>query len=355
MTRSLPDHLFSPDVVRFNLSESKLDLAYIEAIDSYARSLAEKDLPIILDHEWLSQLVGYNTKTLYAIAACQPLFYHSYTIGKRSGGARPIDEPLPTLKSIQRTLLRYICCKMPVHKSSYAFRVGNTIRKNARIHLRQNEIIKLDIENFFGSVRERSVTRAFYDLGYTSKLSSLFARLCTINGSLAQGSPTSPALSNAVMYRIDDVLFDHFTKKGMRYTRYADDLTISAEKVDPSDIAFVSNILASNQFRLNRSKTKIFRKGASKIVTGVQVDPRIRAPRALRDRLRSEIYFIERYGLPSHAARREEKPIQCLQRLEGQMNFALWVDPDDKQLIDIKKRLKVVRADVDAIGLQRGD
>ena len=136
MIRSLPNHLFSADEVARRTEESGIDQMHADIIRTYCDSLRKKDLPILLDHDWLSQLLGWDTKTIYAIAACQKEFYRTYTIGKRNGSSRSISEPLPTLKDIQSTLLEYIFGKLPVHKSSYAYRKGNTIRKNARIHLR---------------------------------------------------------------------------------------------------------------------------------------------------------------------------------------------------------------------------
>ncbi|RYZ91094.1 MAG: RNA-directed DNA polymerase [Proteobacteria bacterium] len=211
MIRSLPNHLFSTDEVVRRLEESGIDLAYATAIRQYCSNLRSRDLPILLVHDWVSQLVGWDTKTIYAVSACQKAFYRHYHIGKNNGSIRHIYEPLPTLKSIQSILLRHVFEKLPIHKSSYAYRKGNTIRKNARIHLRQPQILKLDIRDFFGSIKQRYVSDILIDSGYTKEVSTLLARLCTIDGSLAQGAPTSPSISNAVMFPIDEELMTHFS------------------------------------------------------------------------------------------------------------------------------------------------
>lgn len=354
MTRSLPNHLFSSAEVLSRTSDFGIDQMYADVIRTYCDNLRQKDLPILLDHEWLAQLLGWDTKTIYAIASCQSDFYRTYEIGKKSGSKRNISEPLPTLKDIQSTLLQYVCDKLPVHKASYAYRKGNTIRKNARMHLRQAEILKLDIKDFFGSIKQKTVSSVFYEAGYTKELANLISRLCTLNGSIAQGAPTSPAISNAVMYRIDEELLKHFAGIGMRYTRYSDDITISGELVGDEHIKFVSDILYKNKFYLNRRKTRIFRAGSSKIVTGVQINTKLRAPTKMRESLRTELHFIEVYGLPSHATRKSEKPSACLKRIEGQLNFAIWLDPKDDALAKLKVRLKSVRKDYDSLSSQIG-
>jgi RNA-directed DNA polymerase len=354
MTRSLPSHLFSTAEVVEHCVDAGIDNANIDSIRRYCNNLREKDLPILLDHVWLSQLLGWDEKTLYAVSACQSEFYHTYTIGKRSGSARKISEPLPTLKDIQSKILSYICEKIPVHKASYAYRKGNTIRKNARMHLRQKEILKLDIKDFFGSIKKGSVSRMFFDAGYTGEVSNLLARLCTLDERLAQGSPTSPAISNAVMREVDDILLSHFASRGMRYSRYSDDITISGDKIEDEHISYVSSILYNKKFYLNRTKTRVFRSGSSKIVTGVQVNTKLRAPSKLRKSLRAEVYFIEMYGLPSHSARKMERPSLCLRRIEGQLNFAIWLDPKDLALRNLKARLAIIRQDFNSLSYQPG-
>ena len=354
MTRSLPNHLFSTAEVVQRCVNAGIDAANIDAISQYCDNLRKKDLPILLDHIWLSQLLGWDEKTIYAVAACQHEFYHTYTIGKRSGAERKISEPLPTLKDMQTTILSYICEKLPVNKSSYAYRKGNTIRKNARMHLRQKEILKLDVKDFFGSIKRDSVSRVFFDAGYSSEVSSLLGRLCTLNEALAQGAPTSPAISNAFMHGIDNILLSHFASRGMRYTRYSDDITISGDKIEAEHISYVSDILYKNNLYLNNKKTRVFRSGSSKIVTGVQVNSRLRAPSKLRKLLRAEIYFIEVYGLPSHASRKMERPSLCLKRIEGQLNFAIWLDPKDSALVQLKARLAIIRKDFNSLSYQSG-
>ena len=49
---------------------------------------------------------------------------------------------------------------------------------------------------------------------------------------LPQGSPASPALTNAACLRLDRRLSQFAEKNNWRYTRYADDLTFSISKSD---------------------------------------------------------------------------------------------------------------------------
>ena len=56
-----------------------------------------------------------------------------------------------------------------------------------------------------------------------------YCRICTVDGALPIGAPTSPVLSNIVSRRLDQAA-SRYRSGSHRYTRYADDLTFSARK-----------------------------------------------------------------------------------------------------------------------------
>jgi RNA-directed DNA polymerase len=49
---------------------------------------------------------------------------------------------------------------------------------------------------------------------------------------LSIGAPSSPALSNIMLFDLDTVFFERAAKLGIVYTRYADDITASAESIE---------------------------------------------------------------------------------------------------------------------------
>lgn len=91
----------------------------------------------------------------------------------------------------------------------------------------------------------RRVKGVFRHAGYPEQIATLLALLCTEsprqmvqqNGktyyvalsdrALPQGAPTSPALTNIVCVNLDRRLTGLADKMGLRYSRYADDLTFS--------------------------------------------------------------------------------------------------------------------------------
>lgn len=65
-------------------------------------------------------------------------------------------------------------------------------------------------------------------LTYTSDVAQALAQLCTHNGILPQGAPSSPALANIIFNPIDQQILNSISTKDITYTRYADDLIFSS-------------------------------------------------------------------------------------------------------------------------------
>ena len=103
--------------------------------------------------ESLSAETGVGVGTIRAIVRSASHRYKTYTIPKRTGGRREISQPTPAVKFIQRWLCRNVFSHFPIHDAAQAYKAGANIGANARIHVRQNYLLKVDFENFFPSLR----------------------------------------------------------------------------------------------------------------------------------------------------------------------------------------------------------
>lgn len=313
------------------------DLANIVA---YVDFLNSKNLPIILDHRWLSKFLGCTSEFLVSLVRAGPSAYRAYNVPKANGrGFRSINEPLPALKSIQRTILDEICSKFTVHELCFSYTSGKTIKNNAEVHIHSAYIYKFDLVNFFDSINREAVSKVFYDLGYTDDISFMLADLCMLNGALPQGAPTSAMLSNVCLYEFDLYINNKLNDLGFMYSRYSDDITISGDRFDRSIFDLVKNAVTKFGHSINDNKTKVFRPNSFKFVTGIQISNKLRALPSLRRSIRQEVYYITKYGIDNHSSRKSESSVQCLSRVEGQLNYALWVDPDDLDLRALKANL----------------
>lgn len=221
-----------------------------------------------------------------------PVRYDEFSIAKRSGGSRRIAAPCRELKQMQRRILRRLLRRLKAHPAAIGFERGESFVTNARRHEGRTLIVRFDLRDFFPSIPARRVHRYFRAIGWDRRSSRLLTRLCTHNGSLPQGAPTSPRLSNLVNYRLDARLSGLAKSYGALYTRYADDLTFSFREDPGKDIVgfmrLVRRIVAGEGYQVHRRKKwDIRRRHQRQEVTGLVVNHRANLPRLTRRWLRA--------------------------------------------------------------------
>lgn len=251
-----------------------------------------------LDFEGLSACLGVSPKILSQIANAPTRHYRTFEIAKKSGGVREISSPRVFLRVIQWFLDDFIICRLPVHSSVNSFSYRRSVLTNALPHVGQRFVGSIDIEDFFGSVTTEAVFNLLRSSGFKNRESRLISSLLTKGNSLPQGAPTSASLSNSILYRFDEDLSQFCTLSGAIYTRYADDITISAGEI--SDVSkcinFARELLKRYGLRVNEKKTRISSQGSQQNVTGVVVNSRAQPSRLKRRRLRAKFHNAKLAG-----------------------------------------------------------
>ncbi|MEN8128166.1 MAG: reverse transcriptase family protein [Planctomycetota bacterium] len=256
------------------------------------------------------------------ILATTPINYRQFAIEKRSGGHRYIQAPDASLKKIQRTILKRLLNKLPTHPAATGFAKGHSIVSNAFPHIDADVILRMDIKTFFRSTTENRLRSYLYVIGWDQESTDILIRLCTYHGSLPQGAPTSPRLSNLINYELDARLDGWAKKVGAVYTRYADDITFSFYDIDciapfeavaqnpktlekvpqtiqgnnlvASTIQMTKKILAEYEYDLHmKRKLNIRRRHQQQKVTGLVVNKCVALPRKTRRWLRSVEHHLE--------------------------------------------------------------
>jgi hypothetical protein len=218
--------------------------------------------------------------------------YQERRIPKRSGGQRLLCVPSEELKSLQRRLLRRLLQRLKCHPAAKGFQPGESIVTNALPHVGRAVVVRLDLRDFFPATTASRVYHYFRRIGWNRPAARLLTDLCTHQGGLPQGAPTSPRLSNLVNFRLDRRIAAMAKKLGALYTRYADDITLSFRK-DERDrvryfIRFVRRVAAEEGYRLHgRKKLQIRRRHQQQRVTGLVVNAGARLPRRVRRWLRA--------------------------------------------------------------------
>ncbi|TXM72834.1 RNA-directed DNA polymerase [Methylobacterium sp. WL69] len=181
---------------------------------------------------------GIDQSSVRRIMLSAPRRYKSYYIAKRNGGLRKISQPAREVKVLQRALIDLLLSDLPVHRTAMAYRVGTSIKDNANAHKTSGPIIKIDFTNFFPSIKRSDwadycqKTGCLNDPTEIGLTSSLLFQYQKEHASqrLAIGAPSSPMLSNILMYEFDSEIESRLQGTRIVYTRYADDLTFSAPR-----------------------------------------------------------------------------------------------------------------------------
>lgn len=352
---------------------------YLLTLIKSGKAINSKHKPVIFTLAHLANRTDTQYSDLHAFVSRKNYFsnetphYRTFSINKRTGGYRIIHAPHPVLKIVQSWIARNILADANVHDAAKAYKTGESIVDNALPHCKAEWLLKLDIRDFFNHCSERQVYYVFKNMNYSSLLSLELARLCTKVdderlrrrwnntdknykieeyastrvGSLPQGAPTSPALSNLICENLDEILFMLSLKYGGCYTRYADDLTFSFNSSSRAEILNfkrqISNELNKFGFEINKKKTRIIPPGARKIVTGLNVNgsqPAI--TRELRDKIKADLYYCKKYGVVNHCEKNKYKSIIGFSNhMKGMISFVNSVNPTlggkyQKQYDDLK-------------------
>jgi len=220
--------------------------------------------------------------------------YQTYHRPKQSGGRRLVAVPSAGLKFTQRTLLRAMFDGAKVHPSAHGFVREHNVATNARPHVGRRVVVNVDIRDFFGSTRYQHIIgacRAAIGPDASPRAVTFLAELCSFNGALPTGAPTSPAIANLVLRKLDAALDTAARRRGVNYTRYADDITFSSDTDDAVElIPFVEHLLGELALELDERKTHVYRKGRRQEVTGLVVNEKASVNRTYRRRLRAAVH-----------------------------------------------------------------
>jgi hypothetical protein len=193
-----------------------------------------------------------------------------------------LESVLKPLKRLQRSLMALLLDKLPIHEAATAYRRGFSILDNAKPHAANSPILKLDLKNFFPSIRSHDWelyckrNKCLVDEEEIYLTSQLLFRRDPNHRSLrlAIGAPSSPMLSNILMFEFDTLVTAFVEEENVTYTRYADDLTFSAPRTGyltgvKRAVCKIIRDLKSPVLDLNDEKTTYITKKYHRSVTGL--------------------------------------------------------------------------------------
>lgn len=266
--------------------------------------------------------------------------YQDFTIFSRSGKPRSISAPDRRLKMIQKTIAPLLDQIYSPRNTVHGFVPNRSVKTNATSHLRSKFVVNLDIERFFPSISENRVAGLLKAVGVDQDVADIVARICTNQGVLPQGAPTSPVLSNIICFRLDREL--HAVAKAAHciYTRYADDITFSSYQPPgalfkdgvPPPGSFAPDLLTSrvsdafteNGFKLNPAKSHYGDRHSRRIVTGLKVNSGLNVDRRVVRNIRSTLFSVETLGVIAAQKKFEDNHgggCEIAQHLKGEISW----------------------------------
>ena len=221
---------------------------------------------------------------LYLVKSA-PYRYKVYEIAKKAPGkTRMIAQPAREVKALQYWVMENVLATFPVHPAALAYRKGKSILDNALPHVSNKYLCKLDFKSFFPSIKSTHFEKFMRsnplatiwtneDIGCLSRI--LFWRKKRGNVlQLSIGAPSSPLLSNILLYDFDLAVSTLCNRNGLTYTRYADDLSFSTNvpmvlsQVD-KQITEICRRIRYPRLILNEAKTVHASKKGLRRVTGL--------------------------------------------------------------------------------------
>jgi retron-type reverse transcriptase len=264
-------------------------------LDIEERSIAEKllksNLPPLVRPQMISYMFGISYNLILVMSIYQSNYYRVYKIPKAGHKFRQIEAPRRFLKLVQRWIYDYMLSPVSLPSEVHGFTPKKDIFTNARPHLGAKNIMVIDIKDFFPSIKKKSVRRVFKELGFPRKVSMRLTGLCTFDGRLPQGAPTSPALANIIFSPIDTELVQIAKEWGCEYTRYADDLVFSGNmKFTIKEKTRIVKLIEESGFKINKKKSRIIGSGGRQIVAGIVVNQKGLPPRNKRMKWRATFH-----------------------------------------------------------------
>jgi RNA-directed DNA polymerase len=269
---------------------------------------------------------------ILGVAASASHRYKQFTIKKADGKSdRKIEQPSKELKLFQRWLVRRVFDLLPTHQCAHGYVKGRSIVTNATVHRESRYISRLDLENFFPSLTSEDVklllTSSLILVGgapLSEEDIRLISALTCRFGRLTIGAPSSPTISNKLLYGLDGRLARIAADHDVKYTRYADDLYFSSSqpKILYEVCTRVEKTIAETtrpRLAINKSKTYHASRKKRMVVTGLRITPqaKVSVGRDLKRRIR----------VLAHKALHKSIGAEDLEWLRGMLAYVSSVEP----------------------------
>lgn len=230
------------------------------------------------------------------------IYIKKVVVPKKDRTQRIVFEALGTLSDLHRVFQYKMEGKFEIHSSVFGYKKNKGTKENAQLHLGKKTVVKVDIKDFFNSIKESRVQKVLEKIGFQQEIAELITPLFCTNKTLEAGFCPSPLIANAACFELDINLHDWANQNDIVYSRYSDDITLSTDRRLDFSLDKVEEILDSFSLKLNNNKTKFMFRGEPQYVTGLSVteSDKVRTPQSFKKNIEKDLYFIKKFGIEDH-------------------------------------------------------
>jgi len=185
--------------------------------------------------------------------------------------------PSSKLKDYQRFLNLFIFEKLPINERVvFSYRKGYHAKDAIEPHKHHKYILNSDIKSFFLNVSIQRLKEIILNAKDKTlilaedieKSIEQIMNIITYNDILPIGSPSSPLISNAYLFELDNEVEKLCMESNIAFTRYSDDFIFSSNNQQELKSIFdkFQEIVKEYGFTINDKKTKLQTQGANKVV-----------------------------------------------------------------------------------------
>lgn len=232
---------------------------------------------------------------------------------------RSIQWPKPKLRAVHKRA-SILLSRIETPEFLHSAIKGHSYITNATEHTTAHPSVKVDIKKFFQSVRAAAVFHFFKDtMKCKEDVAGILTVLLTVDGHLPTGSSVSPILSYFAYCDMFDKIQKLALARGCTMTCYVDDMTFTGPGASRLLQYEVRRIIS--EYRLIAHKTKRFKAGQPKVVTGVALTDRgKRLPNRRQKAIANDTSAYK-------AAGSDEERLKIGRRLMSRLYEAANVDP----------------------------
>lgn len=240
--------------------------------------------------------------------------------------------PARELKTLQRWINVKVLKHLPVSSAASAYEQGCSILANAQVHRTNRFLLRVDLRNFFESIRRDDVLSLLKRHAKTSLRGlveqqsdrDFVANIVCKEGRTVIGAPSSPFIANRVMYPLDVKIGNKAQSLSVIYTRYADDMFFSSSQTGALDnmFVFLKRLLDNSKspdLAINEAKTVYSSKKTRRMITGLIIDDEDRVS------LGRQVKRYLRVGL--HKAAHGKFDEAQMKSLSGRVAHAYSIEP----------------------------